>query len=180
MLIIHGRYHLRPTYTAFKNDHCRSCCGERICVEVQTFDVVHIYWIPLVPFGTHKRWLCSTCGQDPHVRTTTRRWVKIAACVFFGIVAVFLGIGAATVWLNNDPQEKEALMALPLVAIGLAVAAIALGISAAKQDPDSPAGVLNVNDEHDRSRSLVDCPFCGTALVDSPQWHCPNCNVLRL
>ena len=175
MLIIHGRYHFWPAYTAFKNDYCRSCGADRICVEVQTFDVVHIYWIPLVPFGTQKRWFCSTCGQDPHVRTKTRRWVKILGCVFFAITAAFLGIGP---WLEKNPKD-ETLLGLSAVAIGLTVAALALGISAAKQEPDSPIRP-NENDENSRTSSLVDCPLCGTALVDSPQWHCPNCNAVRL
>ena len=178
-MLIHGRYHFRPTYTAFKNDHCRSCSAERTCVEVQTFDVVHIYWIPLVPFGTQKRWFCSTCGQDPHVRTKTRRWVKILGCVFFAITAVFLGILVVTLWLDNDPKDNEALIDLSVGAVAALAIGLTLGISAAKQEPDTPIR-LNENYENDRSSSLLDCPLCGTILVDSPQRHCPKCLVPRL
>ena len=174
-MLIHGRYHFRPTYTAFKNDHCRSCSAERTCVEVQTFDVVHIYWIPLVPFGTQKRWFCSTCGQDPHVRTKTRRWVKILGCV----IAVFIVIIVVIGWPDNAPKDNKSLIFAYVFIIGFTVAALALGISAAKQEPDSPIR-LNENYENDRSSSLLDCPLCGTILVDSPQWHCPKCLVPRL
>jgi len=99
--------------------------------------------------------------------------------VFFAITAVFLGILVVPLWLDNDPKDNEALIDLSVGAVAALGIGLTLGISAAKQEPDTPIR-LNENYENDRSSSLLDCPLCGTILVDSPQWHCPKCLVPRL
>lgn len=49
---------------AFRNDYCLARGEERRAVQVRTFDVGHIFWIPILPAGFWKRWVCTVCGKD--------------------------------------------------------------------------------------------------------------------
>ena len=51
MILIHGVYHWRPTPVAFRNDYCIPCRAERTSIQVRTIDVLHLFWVPLLPLG---------------------------------------------------------------------------------------------------------------------------------
>ena len=87
MLIIHGVYHLWPKRVGFRNDYCLGCDKPRRSFAVRTFDVGHLFWIPILPVGLWKHWKCSECGRDPHVHVRTRRsfnWV-VSGSWFFSL-----------------------------------------------------------------------------------------------
>src|SRR5258705_13073862 len=44
------------------------------------------FWIPILPAGFWKRWVCAGCGRDPHVTTKTRRGFK---CGGFVVLVLF-------------------------------------------------------------------------------------------
>ena len=56
MVIIHGVYHWSPKQVEFRNDYCLSCSAQRRAIRVRTFDVAHLFWIPILPLGFWKRW----------------------------------------------------------------------------------------------------------------------------
>src|ERR1035438_6787107 len=78
MLIVRGAFHFRPKRVAFRDDYCLSCRAPRRAVAVRTFDVGHIFWIPILPVGFWRHWVCSVCGGDPHARSKARRYFKWA------------------------------------------------------------------------------------------------------
>jgi len=71
LFIVYGVYRWKAKRVAFRNDYCLVCGEARRAVQVRTFDVGHIFWIPILPAGFWKRWVCTVCGQDPHVTTKT-------------------------------------------------------------------------------------------------------------
>src|SRR3989338_1357270 len=66
MLIVHGTYFLARKLVAYRNDYCLSCNAERMAFQRRTFDVHHIFYVPLLPLGFWKRWHCSACDRNPH------------------------------------------------------------------------------------------------------------------
>ena len=55
MLVIHGVYRWGRKLVAYRNDYCLSCAAPRLAFQHRTFDVLHAFWIPLIPIGLWKR-----------------------------------------------------------------------------------------------------------------------------
>jgi len=99
-VLLYGTYYFRQTCVAFRNDYCRQCRGIHVALQYRAFEVGHMYWIPLLPKGFLKRWVCTRCGQDPHW-VLTSNGVKWAGIVFLALLAV----GSWT----TSPEPGEAL-----------------------------------------------------------------------
>jgi ribosomal protein L37AE/L43A len=169
MLIIHGAYHFWPKRVAFRNDYCLSCKAPRRSIAVRTFDVGHIFWVPILPVGFWRHWQCSVCGRKPHVaRWSVRslKWVALACLI--GVSAIF--------WAVPEANTGSALigwlfrLAAPAGAIVLLVHLLrSRGSSLRKRLAAIPAAAETT------------CPFCETPLVvgTGTRWSCPACGVVR-
>jgi hypothetical protein len=93
MLLIHGVYHLRPKRVAFRNDYCNTCGLPRRAEQIRTFDTLHLFWIPIIPLGFKKRWMCTFCGRETNFSTKTRRGFKWAGLFVLLILSVFAWAG---------------------------------------------------------------------------------------
>ena len=65
MLLVHGRYFWARRILAFRNDYCLTCRAARMAFLHRTFDVFHLFWIPVLPLGFWQRWRCGVCGAEP-------------------------------------------------------------------------------------------------------------------
>jgi hypothetical protein len=74
MRIVRGAYYYRRKPVAFRNDYCLSCNAPRRSIAIRSFDVGHFFWIPILPVGFWRHWVCSVCGRKPHSRK--RRLLK--------------------------------------------------------------------------------------------------------
>ena len=168
MLIIHGAYHFWPKRVAFRDDYCLRCRAPRRAIAVRTFDVGHIFWIPILPVGYWPHWTCTVCGHDPHKSPRTRRSFLWAGWLCLIAVSVILwgttdtGLGAEG-WILR--------LAAPLAAILLFIyllrtprdASLRARLAALAPTPD------------------IVCPFCATPLVSGTgeRWSCPTCSAVR-
>ncbi|HKV63349.1 MAG TPA: hypothetical protein VJO16_15665 [Candidatus Acidoferrum sp.] len=101
MIIVYGVYRWMAKRVAFRNDYCLACGEPRRAVQVRTFDVGHIFWIPILPAGFWKRWVCTVWGCDPHGSGKTRRgakWVGLFILLLFSVVFWFRP--SRTPWLH--------------------------------------------------------------------------------
>lgn len=166
MFVIHGFYHWRPRRTAFRNDYCRTCEAERLSVLLRTFDVLHIYWIPVLPVGVWSRWHCTTCGFRPHAAIRSRRGFKVAGAVALGALALLA-------WADPEVKPSEAIWVWG-IRLGLALAAMAAGVWTFRH-PREPrfrevlAGV--------KPFAGWTCPLCAGPLQSVPDWHCTACGA---
>ena len=168
MLIIHGTYHFLPKTTAFRNDYCLACAAPRRSFRIRTFDVLHVFWIPLLPVGLWSRWHCSACGGDPHVSGKTRRSFKIAGLVLLALFAVLFWI------VPIEPGEEATFWVLRFAA---PIGAILTFRHLRSAPPDT-----NLARELTRipPASDMSCPGCSTPLVRSADWYCPQCGMKRM
>ena len=116
MFIIHGAYHFWPKQDAFRNDYCLSCQAPRRSIAVRSFDVGHIFWIPILPVGFWRHWKCTVCGRDPHRGQKKRRsllwtaWCAWSPCrlmLWIMPAAADLGIGA---WIFRIAAPAAAIL----------------------------------------------------------------------
>jgi hypothetical protein len=168
MFIIHGAYHFRPKPVAFRDDYCLSCQSPRRSIAIRTFDVGHIFWIPILPVGRWKHWKCSTCGNDPHVNPKTRRSFLWAGLLC--LIAVSLGLWAAP---DLEPRVTAWILriAAPSAAIWLLMYLLRTpkGPSLRERLAAIPAAADAI------------CPFCATPLIcgSGTRWSCPACSAVR-
>jgi hypothetical protein len=162
MLIIHGAYHFWPKRVAFRNDYCFACKRVRRAVAIRTFDVGHIFWIPILPVGFWKHWRCANCGSEPHATGRFGAWFWL---LVFGFLSVACWLGTPT----PDVVDWGARIVLPLV-----TAFFLLRLVRALKRPSLREGLSTVEPATD-----VVCPFCSTPLIVGTRWSCPACGVVR-
>lgn len=168
MHIVHGLYRFRPTRVAFRNDYCLSCAQPRRSVQIRTFNAWHLFWIPVLPLGFHKRWLCTTCNREPHVYPGTRRGFKWAGLAVLLIFAVFS-------WAAPPPTDMLVVAWVFRIAAPLGFFLTLGHLLRTPKDPSLKERLASVPPASDTV-----CPFCGTALLLlSSQCSCPSCGVLR-
>src|SRR5882672_11632343 len=115
MFIIRGAYHFWPKRVAFRDDYCLTCRAPRRAVAMRTFDVGHVYWVPILPVGFWKHWQCSTCGSDPHKNPKMRRSFKWAG--FICLVAVSVIFWSTPFTAEDAGIAWGVRIAAPLLAI---------------------------------------------------------------
>jgi len=169
MLIIRGAYHLWPKRVAFRNDYCVSCRAQRRAVAVRTFDIGHVWGVPLLPVGFWRHWKCVECGRKPHSSSRLRRRLLLSglsACVSLSILFWRVPAGADFLigaWICR--------IAAPILAMVLAVQLFRF-----MRRPSLRKSLAKVTPAADTVG-----PFCTTPLVTGfgTRWSCPGCGVVR-
>jgi uncharacterized membrane protein (DUF485 family) len=167
MFIHAGAYHWWPKIVEFRNDYCLSCGGPRRSVRIRTFDVGHLYWIPILPVGFWKHWQCTACQRNPHQSPKTRRsfkWVGLVVLVLFSV----------TFWAV--PVAPDFVTGSWIFRVGGPVAGI-LVLWHLLRTPEDPSLKERLATVVPASETM--CPFCGTPLIGGHHWSCPNCGVVR-
>jgi hypothetical protein len=166
MIVIHGTYHWRPRRVAFRNDFCRTCNGQTVSVLIRTLDVLHIFWIPVLPLGVWSRWFCARCGGRPHHNVATRRGYKIAG-------AAVLAVMILGVWISVPPDTEgiEMIWALRF-ATPLALVFPLVSIFRHKPEPRLQELLAAVPPFEGWS-----CPICGGQLYGAPAHVCLTCGA---
>ena len=169
--LVYGVYKWKPKRLAFRNDYCLKCDAPRRAVQFRTFNVGHIYWIPLFPAGFWKSWVCTVCGHNPRVNPKTRRgfkWVGLFILVLFS--AVFWALPA-----DFDPDGGWRIW---IFRIGgpLGAALTLLHLLRTKNELSLASRLATIP-----SASETVCPFCGAQLlILASQCSCPACGVVRM
>ena len=169
MIVVHGIYRFAQKRLAFRNDFCLRCEGMRLAVKVRSLNVVHLYWVPVLPLGWWKKWFCSVCGRDPHQRVRTKRFYKV-------LLVIVLALAALPVWFAPLTPDRPAWVWPVRMVMLLAIsAAIWWATYGHRSGPSLREQLSTVLPYRDRC-----CPFCGGQLFDNPRWHCPACGLERL
>jgi hypothetical protein len=166
--IVYGVYHWKAKRVAFRNDFCLSCGEARRAVQVRTFDVGHIYWIPILPGGFWKHWKCTVCGHDPHVNVKTRDGFKWAGLFVLMVLA-------AGFWVM--PMTPDVVIMTWVFRIGAPVGAVLTLVHLLRtpKEPSLKAKLATITPATDTV-----CPFCGAQLTKvGMRCYCPVCGVER-
>jgi hypothetical protein len=169
MLIIRGAYHLWPKRVGFRNDYCVNCRAPRRAVAVRTFDVGHIWGVPLFPVGFWRHWQCAECGGKPHRSFRFRRrilWAGMTTMISLSILF----------W--RVPADSDFAIGAWICRIAAPVGAIFLAVQLMRlmRRPSLRKSLSTVQPAADTV-----CPFCTKPLITGfgTRWSCPGCGVVR-
>jgi hypothetical protein len=166
MLLVHGHYRFGAKRIAYRNDYCLRCDSVRMALLFRTFDVGHLFFVPLLPLGHRRRWRCSTCGHDPHERVASSQGIKLLAAVAFGIFA-------AVAWLVPITRPEDAASWWSFRT------AMTLGfLGALAWCRTMPPTNLKEQLRNVPPLPLDACVFCGGSL--DARGFCYSCEVTRL
>jgi len=172
MLILFGTHRFNTKKVYARKDFCNACKSECLTEQFASFDCGHIFFIPLLPLGTRKRWRCSLCGKDPHARHETSKPLRIIGLF---ILPIFCTAPLAVVLdghMRKDPGDVQAsyIMAAAFGAAWLYLVYLTFFKKSS-----------GVSDEE--RRALVTplatdiCLYCRGPLATQPTCHCPACGV---
>jgi hypothetical protein len=169
MLLIHGIYNYRRTVVAFRNDFCLRCGVPRLAFRHRTFDVLHLFWVPMLPLGFWRRWHCHVCGGDPHADPRTRLGFKWAGVAVLALLSVAF-------WVFPIDQPDDAMAMWGLRAGGLAATVWAFWATVCGRKPVRLSDHLR----HIQPNAETNCPVCMVQLYHAQDgWRCVRCGILR-
>jgi len=169
MLLVRGSYHLWRKPVAFRDDYCAWCRAPRRSIAIRSFDVGHLFWIPLLPVGYWRHWVCSECGRSPHRNPKFRRYLRwtslyslVSASVMFWAMPVDAGFALGS-WIARLAAPMGAAAVLVYLVRGLKEPSLRKRLKAIPPATDSV------------------CPFCAVPLVagTGSRLSCPDCNAVR-
>jgi hypothetical protein len=169
MYIVRGAYHFRPNRVAFRDDYCLSCRALRRSIAIRSFDVGHIFWIPILPVGFWRHWECSVCGRKPHGKSKARRYVRwaglyslIGASIMFWTLPVDSGFAVGSWFVRIAAPGGALLLLFFLIRVA--------------REPSLRQKLASIQPTADTT-----CPFCSIPLVagTGERWSCPFCNIVR-
>jgi hypothetical protein len=171
MLLIHGAYHFWPKRVAFRNDYCLRCSAPRRAIAIRTFDVGHIFWIPILPVGFWKHWTCAVCGCDPQASVNTRRSFKWVGLALLLLVSVAMWATP----IDSDPESTR-LGWILRIAAPLGSAVLLRHLLRTPKEPSLRARLATIEPAADTL-----CPFCETPLISGAgtRWSCTGFGVVR-
>ncbi len=167
MFVIHGAYHFWPKRVAFRNDYCFTCGQACRAVAIRTFDVGHIFWIPILPVGFWKHWQCTFCGRDPHTRLRTRRSFKWAGLIALILVSVIF-------WAAPVTPEDVAITWIFRIVLPAGATMLLMRLLSTPKDTSLRQMRATVQPATDTV-----CPFCGTPLIAGSRWSCPGSGAVK-
>ena len=168
MFVLYGVYNFARKRIGYRNDYCLSCEGQKISEQWQSFDALHLFYLPLVPLGIKKRWLCATCGNNPHMRVKSSKTFLVGGAILCLLMAFVMW--TAPVGTGEDAKGAWVMrILLPLAFIGLLVPIF-------KQTP-----APNLSEQLKSVPPLTEdnCPYCNGRMLPGPIPQCGSCGVQR-
>lgn len=170
MFIPSGAYQFGSKRVAFRNDYCLTCRRERRSVQIRAFYIVYFFWIPVVPLGFWKRWVCKECNNPTDTNKKSTKGFK------WGVL-IMLILAGGTAWAF-PLSASDSVVGSWLFRIGapLLVLLILVHLIRAPKEPSRKDILKTVP-----AASESICPFCGTQLlVLGSHCSCPTCGILRV
>ncbi len=174
MIVVWGVHRFSRKVAGYRNDFCQNCRQNQVAEWWRSFNVGHLYWIPLIPLGTRYAWHCSVCGIDPHARVESSKGFKVFVAGFFLLLAMLALVGAVVASANLSPdffKRSDAPSLWIAVLVGLVCGGGSLlWLKFSSSPPDLSEQLQRVP-----RLSSEQCHYCKGKL--DAEGHCAGCDV---
>jgi hypothetical protein len=170
-MIVAGHYSYGRKLVAYRNDYCLSCEAPRRAYRVRSFEVLHIFFVPLLPLGFWRSWQCSVCGRDPHKNPRVHKFWLWAVIVVLAVLSLVAWVPSIAQAQNADDRTGIWVMrfACPIVALFMLY----------HMPLQKTRLQLNEKLREIQPAQEAICPLCQNALIPGDRWRCSNCGVER-
>jgi hypothetical protein len=170
-MIVAGHYSYGRKLVAYRNDYCLHCEAPRRAYRVRSFEVLHIFFVPLLPLGFWRAWQCSVCGRDPHTNPRVRK-------VWLWAVILILAAASVGVWMTpmSELEHGDDVMGVWVGRFLLPLIALFMLYHMPMQKPR-----LQLKEKLSEVQPAQEsiCPLCESALIPGDRWRCSKCGVER-
>ena len=163
-----GGYRFGIKVVSCRKDYCNACKTEALMEELRYFLVFHFCYIPLLPLGWQREWVCARCGGDPRPAASFSPGLIIFALVPFSIYTIFFWI---SLFSDFSKSGKDGVMWMgcicsTLLVVGL-IYLLRYNLKPLPRSPQSLA-VTPLGDV---------CPYCQEKMAPETNNICPKCQV---
>lgn len=169
-MLLHGIYRFKEAPIAYRADHCTRCKGPTVAMQLSAFCWIHLFFIPVIPLGRHRRWTCRACGNDPRVDARST-----SSLVLVAILLALAGGTCLLFWFT--PAGEPGGEGIWAVRAFLTVCCLVIlaWIRSYLRGPKLRDLLARV-----RPASRTECLLCGGALEPRNPPRCPRCGLDRL
>lgn len=156
-MVVHGYYKFGRKQVAYRNGYCHHCARCTRQWQYRYFLVIHLFWIPVLPLGFWREWICGECERNPVPNMRRGFGWALGALLLLGTYAGWM--------LPIDADE-------PVVSWVMR-AGFPLGLSALLWHlfrPRKP--VMACVPAHEKI-----CPRCQAPMVQTSPPQCPMCGL---
>jgi hypothetical protein len=122
----------------------------------------------LLPLGSHERWHCSQCGQDPHARYKSSPVIIMAGKIVGTLFFAFMCLGA---WMAEpDPETRNFIWGMRIVAPLSFIGLFYLTIRRPRAQDSVPPRIVT-------PLPSDTCIYCSGRLIAQPHLHFPSCQI---
>jgi hypothetical protein len=162
-MVIHGTYRFGKKLVACRNTYCTTCKAPVFAEGFRSILVLHIFFIPILPFGTDVRWYCTRCKREADAGRPSRPFILVAG-ILCGLLLVFIGVMIAL--QANDPTGYWVSLFGSLMTAGLA-------FLIRKQD----YGTFLSSSKAVTPLAGDFCPYCREPLFAKVTPRCHTCRI---
>lgn len=168
-MVIYGSYSFFKNLVGYRNDRCQRCGTEGVSELFRCQEVMHFFWIPVIPLGSREVWICRNCGEPPTGKQDVRTGLKL-------VVQLLLAVGLIGLMLSGPDQGLDetqlwgvrGMVAFLMVGVGLSIWQDRKNLDAVEE---ARLSLPFPNDE---------CAYCGALLQRSVGiMQCESCGVRR-
>jgi hypothetical protein len=121
-MIIYGHYKFFPRRVACRNAWCTACEHEALAIGTRRLLFLHLFFIPLLPFGTDTQWICGHCQQDIDARRPVRSSIAGCGILVGAFFILFAAIGVLGALFLPKKGQLDRADSLTFLLLGLAMA----------------------------------------------------------
>jgi len=170
MIIVYGTHRFGLKKTGVRKDFCNACQRECVAELYESFDCGHFFYIPIVPLGRKRRWICTLCHQDPRGRYKTSTFMRIIVLILFPLMAFpFLFMGIRELSSHTDGAWALLLMGAIFLIPWLFMLHTTIKPRKGPSDEERRRAITPLSRE--------ECFYCRGPVTGDPNPYCPSCNI---
>ena len=154
------------TLSGYRQGWCKACKKVTFSERVQTWNILHFFWIPIFPLGKQASITCEICKNDPRKRTSESATVLVIGAIFLGLMCIASFFGDVPEKDRNGLLIGQAFFGLP---------SLYCGYKAYKKMSTKEVEEVKYSYPDDK------CHYCADNLVLLNNEHyCEKCRVYRI
>lgn len=176
MIPVHiGTYKFLKKRDGYTVDYCDTCKDYTQCDSIRYLSVLHWMWIPILPLGISRDWICHTCKKPPRTVHSVR---EIAGWTVGLLSSGVMSLAFLYCWVLIQMKKGIALGGDIEFLIGALIAGlVSLYTLFRLRKVLIYRKTIRERRKPAQRYTIESCLECGCVLNPNPRPHCPECGL---